>query len=355
MTIRKTLLAAVAAAATVFSVSSVAEENYTLRLAQTWGPNSPVLGETVQHMADMAETMSDGRLQIRIDPSNKHKAPFGIFDLVRNGQYDMGHTASYYYKGSIPNAMYFTTIPFGLIAPEMYAWFYHGEGMELMQKVYEPYGMLSFPGGNTGNQMGGWFQKEINSLEDLQGLKMRIPGFAGEVLAKLGAKPTNIPPGELYTSLERRTIDALEWVGPSLDLRMGFHKIAPYYYTGWHEPATELQFLVNKKKFDRLPADLQAILKTAMKTAAYDMYIHSYHASAENWDSMKKEYPNIQVKTFPAEVTAAMRKANDELLAEKAASDPLAKKILDSQAEYMRKSRAWTDISDKAYLNSLSK
>ncbi len=200
--------------------------------------------------------------------------------------------------------------------------------------------------------MGGWFQKEINSLDDLQGLKMRIPGFAGEILAKLGAKPTNIPPGELYTSLERRTIDALEWVGPSLDLRMGFHKIAPYYYTGWHEPATELQFLVNKKKFDRLPADLQAILKTAMKTAAYDMYIHSYHASAENWDSMKKEYPNIQVKTFPPEVTAAMRKANDELLAEKAASDPLAKKILDSQAEYMRKSRAWTDISDKAYLNS---
>lgn len=229
MTIRKTLLAAVAAAATVFSVSSVAEENYTLRLAQTWGPNSPVLGETVQHMADMAETMSGGRLQIRIDPSNKHKAPFGIFDLVRNGQYDMGHTASYYYKGSIPNAMYFTTIPFGLIAPEMYAWFYHGEGMELMQKVYEPYGMLSFPGGNTGNQMGGWFRKEINSLEDLKGLKMRTPGFAGEVMSELGVAVTNLPPGELYTALERGTVDAVEWVGPALDFQMGFHQIAKYY------------------------------------------------------------------------------------------------------------------------------
>ena len=132
------LKATVASALLLASSIGLAEENYTLRLAQTWGPNSPVLGETVQHMADMAETMSDGRLQIRIDPSNKHKAPFGIFDLVRNGQYDMGHTASYYYKGSIPNAMYFTTIPFGLIAPEMYAWFYHGEGMELLPVSYTP-------------------------------------------------------------------------------------------------------------------------------------------------------------------------------------------------------------------------
>jgi TRAP-type mannitol/chloroaromatic compound transport system substrate-binding protein len=192
-------------------------------------------------------------------------------------------------------------------------------------------------------------------LDDLKGLKMRIPGFAGEVLAKLGAKPTNIPAGELYTALERRTIDALEWVGPSLDLRMGFHKIAPYYYTGWHEPATELQFLINKKKYEKLPADLQQILKTAMRTAAYDMYIQSYHSSGENWASMKTEFPNIQVKSFPSDVINAMRKANDELLAEKAAADPLAKKILDSQSAYMSKSRAWTDISDKAYLNSLSK
>lgn len=351
----KTLLAAAACTAALSGPAMAAEKVYKLKLAETWGANFPIFGDTTKNMAAYAEKMSNGRLKISIDSSNKHKAPFGVFDMVRAGQYDMGHSASYYWKGKVPNTLYFTTMPFGMTAPEQYSWFYHGGGQELMDEVYGKYNLMSFPGGNTGNQMGGWFQKEINSLEDLQGLKMRIPGFAGEVLAKLGAKPTNIPPGELYTSLERRTIDALEWVGPSLDLRMGFHKIAPYYYTGWHEPATELQFLVNKKKFDRLPADLQAILKTAMKTAAYDMYIHSYHASAENWDSMKKEYPNIQVKTFPPEVTAAMRKANDELLAEKAASDPLAKKILDSQAEYMRKSRAWTDISDKAYLNSLSK
>ncbi|WP_455199291.1 TRAP transporter substrate-binding protein, partial [Kaarinaea lacus] len=216
---------------------------FRLTLAETWPANFPIFGDATKNMAKMAETMSNGRLIITIDSKNKHKAALGIFDMVRSGQYDMGHSASYYWKGKVPETLYFTTMPFGMTAPEQYGWFYFGGGMELMEKLYDKYGLLSFPGGNTGNQMGGWFQKEINSIDDLKGLKMRIPGFAGEVLAKVGAKPTNIPAGELYTALERRTIDALEWVGPSLDLRMGFHKIAPYYYTGWHEPATELQFL----------------------------------------------------------------------------------------------------------------
>jgi TRAP-type mannitol/chloroaromatic compound transport system substrate-binding protein len=349
------LLGACAVCLSVLAGTVQAQDKvYRLKLAESWGPNCPIFGDASKDMAAMAEEMSNGRLKITIDSSNKHKAAFGVFDMVRAGQYDLGHSASYYWKGKVPNTLYFTTMPFGMITPEQYAWFYYGDGMELMQKVYEPFGLMSFPGGNTGNQMGGWFQKEINSVEDLKGLKMRIPGFAGEVLAKLGASPTNIPPAELYTALERNTIDALEWVGPSLDLRMGFHKIAPYYYTGWHEPATELQFLVNKKKFDTLPADLQAILKVAMKAAAYDMYSHSTHASSENWATIQKEYPNVKVKTFPPEVMAAMRKANDELLAEHAAKDPLAKEILESQSAYIKKARVWTNISDKAYLDSLS-
>ncbi len=348
-------VAVLALAAIVAVPAMAAEKVYKLKLAESWPPNFPIFGDATKNMAAMVEKMSNGRLKITIDSKNKHKAALGVFDMVRAGQYDMGHSASYYWKGKVPNTLYFTTMPFGMIAPEQYAWFYHGGGMELMEKVYGPLGLLSFPGGNTGNQMGGWFKKEIKSLDDLKGLKMRIPGFAGDVLAKVGAKPTNIPAGELYTALERNTIDALEWVGPSLDLRMGFHKIAPYYYTGWHEPATELQFLINKRSWDKLPPDLQEILKVAMKTAAYDMYIQSYHESAENWAKMKTEYPNIKVKTFPKEVMDALRKANDELLAERAAADPLAKEIIDSQKAYMAKVRKWTDISDRAYLNSLSK
>ncbi len=315
----KTKLVAIAlCAAALINPAYSAEKVYRLKLAETWPTNFPIFGDATKNMADMAQKMSNGRLKISIDSKNKHKSPFGIFDMVRGGQYDMGHSASYYWKGKDANTLFFTTMPFGMTAPEQYGWFYYGGGMELMEKVYNKHGLLSFPGGNTGNQMGGWFQKEINSVSDLKGLKMRIPGFAGEVLAKLGAKPTNIPPGELYTALERRTIDALEWVGPSLDLRMGFHKVAPYYYTGWHEPATELQFMINQKSWKKLPADLQEILRVAKRTAAYDMYIQSYHASGENWATMKSELPDIKVKTFPKPV----REANASLLAEKAAKDP---------------------------------
>ena len=320
------------------------------KLAQTWGSGFPIFGDAVIKMADMVEKMSGGEMVIRIDSANKHKAAFGILDMVNAGQYEMGHSASYYWKGKDASTMMFTTMPFGMIAPEQYAWFYYGGGMELMQKVYDKHGVYSFPGGNTGNQMGGWFRKEINTLDDLKGLKMRVPGFAGEVLSNLGVVVTNIAPGELYTALDRGTIDALEWVGPSLDLNMGFQKIAPYYYTGWHEPATELQFMVNQDKFDGLPAHLQEILKVAMKFAAYDMYARSYHESAVNWAAIEKEYPEVKIRTLSPEIISAMKQVNQQLVVEAAANDPVFKEILDSQTAYMKMARKWTEISDYAYL-----
>ena len=347
---KSTLIAAVVMVTSANTFA--AEKVYRLKLAESWGPNFPVFGDSVKNMVKMAEEMSNGRLKIRVDSANKHKSAFGVFDMVKSGQYDMGHSASYYYKGKVPNTLYFTTMPFGMTAMEQYSWFQYGGGQELMDEVYGEHNLVAFPGGNTGVQMGGWFRKEINTLEDLQNLKMRIPGFAGEVLAKLGATPVNIPPGELYTSLERNTIDALEWVGPSLDLRMGFHKIAPIYYMGWHEPATELMFIFNKKKLDKLPADLQAILKVAMRKASYDMYVQSYALSAENWAIMKTEFPDIQVKTFPPAVLSAMKKANDEILAEKAGSDAMAAKIIKSQQDYLKLVRVWTDISEYGYIKS---
>ncbi|MEE1675686.1 TRAP transporter substrate-binding protein [Agarivorans aestuarii] len=350
---RKGLLCFAALLASCFSINAVAEGKvYKLKLAESWPTKFPLLDTGVQRFAKMAEQMSDGRLQIRVDSANKHKAPLGIFDLVKSGQYDMGHSASYYYKGKVPNTMFFTTMPFGMTAMEQHAWYSYGGGKELMAKVYQPHNLLTFPGGNTGVQMGGWFRNEINSVDDLQNLKMRIPGFAGEVLAKLGATPVNIPPAELYTALERNTIDALEWVGPSLDLRMGFHKIAPYYYTGWHEPGSENMFLVNKKKFESLPADLQVILETAMRATAFDIYVEATAMSTNNWATMLQEYPDIKVRTFPKEVLVALKKANDELLAEHAARDPLAKEIIESQQSFTEKARAYTLISDLGYLES---
>jgi TRAP-type mannitol/chloroaromatic compound transport system substrate-binding protein len=330
--------------------TQAAEKKVHWKLATTWGPTLSPFSDTVKKMAKMVEEMSGGNFVIRIDASNKHKSPFGVFDMVRMGQYDMAHSASYYWKGKDINLLPFTTMPFGMTTPEQYAWFYYGGGMELMQKAYAPHKMYSFPGGNTGNQMGGWFRKEIKSVDDLKGLKMRIPGFAGEIMAKLGCAVTNIAPGELYTSLERGTIDALEWVGPGMDIKMGFHKIAPYYYTGWHEPATELQYLVNKKKFDKLSPKNKAILITAMKAAAFDMYLQNYDMSLRAWAKMKKDYPNIKIKTFPKSVMDAMKKANEELLAEKTKGHPLLKEILDSQRKYQEMARKWTEMSDYRYL-----
>ena len=329
---------------------NAADKKVKWKLAMTWGSGLHPFTTAVENMADMVNKMSNGKFTIQVDSKNKHKSPFGILDMVKLGQYEMGHSASYYWKGKDINTLPFTTMPFGMTAPEQYAWFYYGGGMDLMQKAYAKHKVYSYPGGNTGNQMGGWFRKEIKSVEDLKGLKMRVPGFAGEIFAELGLTVTNIAPGELYTSLERGTIDALEWVGPGMDIKMGFHKVAPYYYTGWHEPGTELQFLVNQKAFKKLPDNYKEMLRVAMRVAAYDMYAQNYHESAEAWSKIASEYPHIKIKTFPKPVMDAMKAANTKLLKEKSEGEPLLKEVLKSQADYLKKVRAWTKMSDYDYL-----
>ncbi len=346
----KLLLKITLLASLLMTSSLFAKKVYKLKMATTWGPTLSPLFDTAQQMAKIAKEISNGELTIRIDASNKHKAPLGVLDMVKGGQYDMGHTASYYWKGKDIATLPFTSMPFGLTAAEQYAWFYYGGGLELMQKVYAKHNLLSFPGGSTGVQMGGWFRKEIKTLDDLKGLKMRIPGFAGEIMAKLGVQVTNIAAGELYTSLDRNNIDALEWVGPSMDIKMGFHKIAPYYYTGWHEPASEMQFLINKKSFNKLPKHLQEVLIIAMRVAAYDMYIQNYDMNATAWAQMKKEFPNIQIKTFSKEIMDAMKKANNELRNELSAKSAELKEVLQSQDDYLKKVREWTRMSEYLYI-----
>ena len=323
------------------------------KLAQTLPANLTPLASPPAKVAEMVKVMSGGKFIIRVEGREKHKAPLAILDMVKGGQYQMGHSGSYYWKGKDINTVFFTTLPLGMTAAEQYAWFYYGDGMKYMQQVYDRFKVLSYPGGNTGVQMGGWFKKEINSLDDLKGLKMRIPGLAGEVFAELGVNVTNIPAGELYTSLDRGTIDALEWVGPGMDIKMGFHKVAPYYYTGWHEPASEMQFLINKRAYKKLSPEFQAMLQTAMKAAAADMYYENFAASAEAWEKMKSEYPDIRVKTFPGPVLKAMKQATDKVLEKYAAQDPLFKEILASQRAFMKKAREWTIISDYNYLKTV--
>ena len=340
----------------LFSLGSnafAAEKVHKWRIALSWPLSLTPLASPPQKFAKMVNEMSNGRMEILVDGPEKHKAALGVFDMVKLGQYEMAHSGSYYWKGKDEDTLFFTSMPFGMTMDEQYAWFYYGGGLELMQKVYGKHGMYSFPGGNTGVQMGGWFRKEINSLDDLKGLKMRIPGFAGEIMAKLGVVTVNLPGGELYMALDRGNLDALEWVGPGMDIKMGFHKVAPYYYIGWHEPASEMQFMINKKKFDALPKDLQAIVITAMQASAADTYYENYAASADAWEKMQKEFPDIKAKGFPPPVLKAMKKANDELIAELEQKGGTTKEIIESQRVFMKKAREWSKISEYYYLRNM--
>ncbi|MEA3289450.1 MAG: TRAP transporter substrate-binding protein [Campylobacterota bacterium] len=322
------------------------------KLAMTWPSTLAPLSTPPQKLAKLVNEMSGGNFTIQVHGKEKHKAALGILDMVKNRQYHMGHTSSYYYKGKSMSTALLTTTPFGMTSTEQYSWYYYGGGEALTKKVYDQFKVDCYPGGNTGVQMGGWFAKEINSLKDLKGLKMRIPGMAGEVFSKLGVNVTNIPAGELYTALDRGTIDALEWVGPGMDIKMGFHKVAPYYYTGWHEPASEMHFFINQREFKRLPKEYQTILKTAMKAVAADMMYDNFAKSTNAWDTMKKEFPNIKVKTFPKEVLKAMKKSTDEVMDSYASKDKLFNEVYSSQKAFMKKAREWTKISEYDYIKT---
>lgn len=328
---------------------------YKLKVASTWESTTPVLGDAIKEFKRLAEEMSGGRLEIRVDHPSKHKSPFGILDFVKSGQYDIGHTASYYYKGKDARTMFFTALPFGMTASELAAWYEFGGGKELEAKVYDRYNIKVFNAGDTGTQMGGWFKKEVKSLDDLKGLKVRIPGFGGEVMAKLGVVINTIPIGELYMALEMGTIDSVEWVSPAFDMGLGFHKVAKFYYTGWQEPSGQTQFFVNKKSFEKLPADLRAILQGAMNKVASDLFTKAYYENTEFWNKMKSEFPDIQVKSFPEDVMNALKKATDEILDEEAGKDALFKEILDSQRAFLKKAREWTKISEFSYIEKSSR
>ena len=237
---------------------------YEWKLITTWPKNFPGLGYAPETFARYVEEMSGGRLSVRVYGAGEIVPAMEVFDAVSQGVVDVGHGAAYYWKGKIPASVFFTSVPFGMTAQEMNGWLHYGGGLELWEEVYAPYNLVPMTGGSTGVQMAGWFNKELKSIDDLKGLKMRIPGLAGEVFAAAGGTAVTIAGGELYTSMQTGVIDALEWVGPYNDRSLGFHEVASYYYfPGWHEPGAMLEFIVNRDSLDALPDDLQAIVRVA--------------------------------------------------------------------------------------------
>ncbi|WP_020406731.1 TRAP transporter substrate-binding protein [Hahella ganghwensis] len=334
------------------AVEAPAPKTINWKLVTTWPKNFPGLGEAPEHFAKEVDRMSNGRLKIKVYGAGELVPALEVFDAVSQGTAEAGHGAAYYWKGKVPAAQFFATVPFGLNAQELNSWVSYGGGLELWEEVYEPFGVIPMLGGNTGVQMGGWFNKEINSLEDLQGLKMRIPGLGGEVLQRAGGTPVQLPGGEIFTALQTGTIDATEWVGPYNDLAFGLHKAAKYYYyPGWHEPGTALEFTFNKKAFEALPEDLQAIVEIAAKAINQDM-LDEY--TARNNSALEELVNNhgIEVRRYPDEVLAQLKVISKQTVKEIADNDPAVKKVYDSFESFRAKVEKYHEISEKAYINA---
>jgi TRAP-type mannitol/chloroaromatic compound transport system substrate-binding protein len=321
------------------------------KMVTTWPKNFPGLGTGAENFARLIGEMSGGRLTVKVYAARELVPAFESFDAVASGTAELGHGAAYYWKGKSEAAQFFAAVPFGLTAQEMNGWLYHGGGLGLWEEVYAPFGLIPMPCGNTGVQMGGWFNREINSVDDLKGLKMRIPGLGGEVLRRAGGTPVNLPGGEIFTSLQSGAIDATEWVGPYNDLAFGLYKAAKYYYyPGWHEPGTTLEAFANKTAFEALPADLQSIVRNAAKVANQDM-LAEY--TARNNDALRVlvDEHKVDLRQFPDAVMQRLRELSDEVVREVADKDPLSGKVFDSFNEFRSKVTAWDDISERAYLN----
>lgn len=326
---------------------------YKWKMVTTWPPNFPVLGEGCVLMADWIREMSGGRLDIHVYGGGELVPALEVFDTVRSGAAQMGHGAAYYWAGKIPSAQFFSSVPFGLNAQQMNAWLLNAGGLELWEELYSEFGLVPIPAGNTGVQMGGWYNREINTIEDFKGLKMRMPGVGGKVLERAGGSPVLLAGGEIYTGLERGIIDAAEWIGPYHDYNMGFHQIAKYYYTpGWHELGTQLELMLNKESYDELPDDLRAIIYTA--TLRLNHWILS-EFEAKNSEYLLKimEEPDVTITQFNPEILNTLRQYAEEAIQELAESDSFAKKTYRSFQKFRTQISEWSKVSEKVYYKEI--
>lgn len=334
------------------SASNEPQKTYDWKMVTTWPKNFPGLGTGANNIAKLITEMSGGRINVKVYGAGEMVGAFEVFDTVSSGNAQLGHAGAYYWKGKIPSAAFFSSVPFGLTAQEMNAWLYYGGGLTLWEEAYKPFGLIPNPGGNTGTQMGGWFNKEINSLEDLKGLKMRMPGLGGEVLKRAGGIPVTLPGGELFPAMQSGALDATEWVGPYNDLAFGFYKTAKYYYTpGWHEPGTTMECMINEAAFNELPADLQSIVRNAIKVVNADMLAEYTARNQQALQSLITEH-NVQLRHFPDSVLKELKTISEQVVEEEAKIDALSAKVWASQKAFKEQVMQWTEVSELAYLKA---
>jgi TRAP-type mannitol/chloroaromatic compound transport system substrate-binding protein len=318
------------------------------RLASSFPKSLDTIFGAADEFAKKVKEMSGGKFEISIHAGGELMPPFGVVDGVQNGTVEMAHTAPYYFHGKDETFALGCAIPFGLNSRQMTAWMYEGNGLKLMREFYAKFSMINFPGGNTGAQMGGWYRKEIKSAKDIKGLKMRIGGFAGRVLERMGGVPQNIPGGEIYQALEKGTIDAAEWIGPYDDQKLGFNKVAPFYhYPGWWEGGPQLDFLINDKAFNALSAENKTIVECAAAFAHTSMQAKY---DAKNPTALKQLVgAKTKVLPFPKDVLDLAFKESMALYDEVSAKNPNFKKVYDDYSNFRRDSNLWFRFTEMRF------
>ncbi len=351
-----TLVAASAAAATVDSPFVHAQQKYQWRMPTFWSPANDVLMGNAQKYAKMVDEMTSGRMKIQVFAAGELMPGPGVFDACSQGTVEMYNAAAYYWPGKEPATQWFTAMPFGMNPQGTYAWYYYGDGIKLWEETYAPFGLLPRPSASTGPQMMGWFKKKLNTMADLKGLKMRIPGLGGKVYAKYGTSVVLLPPGEIYTALERGVIDATEWVGPHDDMKMGFQQAAKYYYyPGWHEPGTTGEFVFNKKAFDALPADIRHILDYCTQAINTVEYMEYFTRNSQGLKRLQTEFKGkVEIVKLPDTMLKEFKKTALEVNREESEKTPMARKVHASYLKFQDLVGDWSAISEGSYYNLLS-
>ena len=336
------------------SAPAVARKKRTLKMVTTWPKGLPGLGAAAERLAKRVSDMTDGNLTIKVYAAGEIVPAFESFDAVSGGTADMYHGAEYYWQGKSKGFNFFTAVPFGLTANENNAWFYHGGGLPLWEELSAKFNIRAMPAGNTGVQSGGWFRKEINTLDDLKSLKIRMPGLGGEVMRRLGAAAEALPGPEIYQALQQNRIEAAEWVGPWNDQALGFHQVADpiyYYVPGFHEPGATLALGVNLDVWQSLSDSERAIIQNAcMAEDSYDLAEFNYH-NASALDNLVNQH-GVQLRRFSDEIITEMKRVSEEVIEEAAQEDELTGRIYESFLAARKNGMAWGVGSDEAYMNA---
>ncbi|MBL26230.1 MAG: ABC transporter substrate-binding protein [Rhodospirillaceae bacterium] len=339
-----------AAGAGAFPAPAIAEKKYQWRMLTTWPKNFPGLGTGAQRLADSITAASDGRLTIKLYAAGELVPAYEVFDAVREGKAECGHDAPLYWVNKHKSTPFFCSVPGGLTAQEQNAWLFHGGGQELWDELYAEFGLRAWPAGNTGSQMGGWFQNEISSVADFNGLTMRISGLGAEVVNRLGATTVNLPGGEIMPALQTGVVDAAEWVGPWNDLAFGFYKVAKYYYgPGVAEPNSNLSLMVNLKAFEELPKDLQTIVKRCAAAEDTITLAEFTAANSLSLDTLVGKH-GVQLRQFPEDVVKAMMKHSLDVVAETAEGGDINRRIYESWAAFRARAVKMAPFSEMGFM-----